>query len=251
MPSAPIPTICLFAHAGGGSVGYTARFPQLAKEARLLPVDLPGHGTKLGRPLLETIPEMVDALCAEVEPIVARADGGSVGVFGHSMGGMLAYLVARRLESKGLRVGGLCVSAAHVPGYTGLDPRLLGMTLSAFEEVAENYPGVPREVLESSELRKLFLPPLLTDFQAILRYAQKGARPLEPIRAPVMLIAPTADRFSLREQLAWRRASGTRFRIERVPGGHFYFLEDAGARDLDERLRRFFKECLARTLTGF
>ena len=68
-------------------VGYAELIP----EADLMPVDLPGHGTRAGRPY------STDAARAVVEEAVGRAEPGRpVVLAGHSLGGYVSADYAHR-----------------------------------------------------------------------------------------------------------------------------------------------------------
>ena len=223
---APIPritTLCLLAHAGGCAQRYLPLLPQLAQAIRLVPIELPGHGEHLSERPLETLEAMTDYI-AERIPEAAPQE---IAIFGHSMGGMLAYLTAKHFADHGEtnKVGRLILSCCHVPGYTRLPRDILGMDLKTFRRTADRHPGIPREVLASPELSDLFLPPLHTDFKAILREPRQT---LTPLPIPIDLIAATEDNYPIEEQLVWRGATTERFRIRRIPGEHFYLTDRPG-----------------------
>jgi surfactin synthase thioesterase subunit len=52
---------------------------------------------------------------------IGGADGDPVFFFGHSMGGLLAFEVARRFEEAGRPIGALFVSAVAAPGHVGYE----------------------------------------------------------------------------------------------------------------------------------
>ena len=105
-------------------VGYAELIP----EADLMPVDLPGHGTRAGRPY------STDAALAVVEEAVGRAEPGRpVVLAGHSLGGYVSADYAHRHPGvlAGLvRIGATADPSRHpqlarlYTGFAGLLPRV-------------------------------------------------------------------------------------------------------------------------------
>ena len=95
------------------------------------------------------------------------APAGPIAFFGHSMGAMVAFEVARRFEAAGKPVAALFVSACAAPGRIGYEyiPESDRGLLDAVSEMT----GVNPEFLENEEFAAKILP-TLRGFKAISTY---------------------------------------------------------------------------------
>jgi medium-chain acyl-[acyl-carrier-protein] hydrolase len=176
---------------------------------------------------------LVEALSQSVEPHLERP----FVFFGHSMGAVIAFELARSLRRGGrLLPLYLLVSGArapqfrrgHVPPPPPSDTELL--------DQLRHLDGTPREVLGNDELMRMMLPAMRADTTLYRNYIYVEEPPLAcPIRAYSGLDDPNIRRAQLE---AWAAETTADFKLRMFPGGHFYlnsaqaeFLE-ALARDL-------------------
>ena len=91
---APLALLCL--PCAGASASMYLRWRRfLPPSVRIVPVELPGRGARMG----ETFVEDFDALVARICTEQADAMRGDFALFGHSMGALLVHGVTRRLQS--------------------------------------------------------------------------------------------------------------------------------------------------------
>src|SRR5947207_2161455 len=83
-----------FPHAGAGATAYRSWPDLLPPDVELLSVCYPGRQDRFAEPFAPS----VDALAAGVADALVPLTGGPFALFGHSMGAMVAYEVAVRLE---------------------------------------------------------------------------------------------------------------------------------------------------------
>lgn len=109
-PDARLRLVCL-AHAGGNAVFYRPWAHALAPAVDVVAVQLPGRLDRVAERPETDLLTAVGAIGAAI-----RADGGGpVALFGHSMGALLAYELARRLPAGGNPVHHLMVSGHGDP----------------------------------------------------------------------------------------------------------------------------------------
>ncbi|MFF3334045.1 thioesterase II family protein [Streptomyces sp. NPDC002888] len=100
-------------HAGGSAVPYRGLVKSLGSRFRIRAVELPGRGATMGAKPCRTAREAV-AFCLGV----IDAEGiEPAGVFGHSMGAVIAFELAAELERRGTPAAWLGLSAARPPGH--------------------------------------------------------------------------------------------------------------------------------------
>jgi len=215
--------LLLLPHAGGSAATYRSWATALPEWVEPIGVELPGHGGRRG----ETPGTAVGAVTTALAGELAGTPPGELVLFGHSMGGLLAFETARRVRERtgvppaGLLISGFDAPWAPRPGRLRLpapdDPRLL--------ERLAGLGGVPSAVLADPALCELLLPPLRADLKLLRRYAP---RPDEPLDCPVRVYRGTSDPLtSAAGMRAWRRESAD-FGERNFRGGHFYFQYEVG-----------------------
>jgi medium-chain acyl-[acyl-carrier-protein] hydrolase len=162
--------------------------------------------------------------------------------FGHSMGAMICFELARRLRREGgARPRHLFVSGRTAPQLKADRPSPHDLPQDEFESELRRLKGTPDKVLAHAELMQLVLPPLRADFTLVGTYAYS---PEPPLACPISAYGAVEDEEVSRENLeAWREQTTAAFNVRMFPGGHF-FLHDARplllrtlARELGEVVR--------------
>lgn len=214
-PAALVRLVC-FAHAGGGPMAFRHWARPLAPDVELWSVTLAGRASRTGEPFAREWTPLVDELATAVDGSVEPP----VALFGHSLGALLAFEVARELERRGRDLAHLVVSGRAAPdggqsyAVPETDEELLG-------HVDALYGGVPDAVRAAPELLDHFVPILRADLTLARSYAfAPGAR----LRCPLTALTGCDDPTVTWEQLEpWRRQAGGGFDARRFPGAHFYF----------------------------
>lgn len=214
-PSGGIQLFC-FAHAGGGPSLFRPWRGKLAPGSVVRPVQLPGRGSRLAEPPLRRMADLVDPLCQALEPYLSQP----YALFGHSMGAVVAYEVARSF------------SAAAVPGpacllVSGRAPRLPSgwrqvHALPDDEFLAEvsRLNGMPAEVLGDPDLLSMLLPALRGDYELSETYEPPSGASL---RCPVTAYLSTADPDTGEQEMrCWQEVSTGEFAMRVFSGDHFY-----------------------------
>jgi surfactin synthase thioesterase subunit len=81
----------------------------------VVPVQLPGREARIAEPLYTDVHEAADGLLPELLADLPDP-AGPLALFGHSLGAVLAYELARRLVTAGVAVDRLFVSGSPGPG---------------------------------------------------------------------------------------------------------------------------------------
>ncbi|MER6926177.1 alpha/beta fold hydrolase, partial [Streptomyces spiralis] len=91
-------TLYCFAHAGAGVSGF-AHWPAATGPGVVtVPVPLPGRGARRREPRATSREALLDALLGPLAEQVA--DGRPYVLYGHSLGGIVAYTLARALVDR-------------------------------------------------------------------------------------------------------------------------------------------------------
>jgi len=157
-------------------------------------------------------------------------------VFGHSMGAIIAYEFARRLQARGSMPRRLLVSGQRAPHLPLRRKQSYNLPDPAFRELRRELDGTPEAVLRDADLMELVLPRLRSDFEMSETYERVEHAPLV---CPITAFGEVQDKEVSRSDLrTWRLTTRSAFDFKMFPGGHFYLDNEGPA------LRRRVGECL-------
>jgi surfactin synthase thioesterase subunit len=206
-------------YAGGSSSVFRSWTAALPPGVELLCVDLPGHGRRFTEPLHTRMAEIVPALADDIQAVRS----GSLCLFGHSLGGLIAYETARELTARGHGPDHLFVSAVRPPN------RRVTRALHTLDDASmlaglTRLGGIPDVVLADEELVEAFLPILRADLTLRETYLPTDGPTLECL---LTVFAGASDVSVPPAELPdWAECTRGGFDSVTVPGGHFFLHDD-------------------------
>ncbi|MEU5883465.1 alpha/beta fold hydrolase [Spirillospora sp. NPDC047279] len=225
-PPPPVRLVC-FPPAGADPRSFLAWQPLLGEAAQVTAVCLPGRAHRAEEPPPASLADVADTVAALM---TAGDDDRPYLLFGHSMGAITAFEVARRLDAAGARglrhlvVSG-CTAPRHNPSayITWSD----GRHGRPFAEAAAEFLGLPEEFVSAEgEVQDMLLADLRDDVRLFAAYRY---RPAPPLTIPLTVICggddPHADRPAVED---WRHESESGARVHWPEGDHFYLDRDPG-----------------------
>jgi medium-chain acyl-[acyl-carrier-protein] hydrolase len=228
-----------FPCAGASAAFFGPWLPHLPEGVQPIAVDMPGHGSRMGAPLATDLSTIVD----DVVAALAASDSLPTSFFGHSMGAVVAFEVARRMAPAGASPTVLFASSALPPHRLGRS-RLHDLPDEAFVAALAEMDGMPGDVLVHPEVMDVMLPILRADITALERQPPSGHR----IESPVVAMGGRHDRHLPPELLSgWRAHTRSTFEQHLFPGDHFYLLSraDLVARHVGRRALESFASSAA------
>jgi medium-chain acyl-[acyl-carrier-protein] hydrolase len=145
-------------------------------------------------------------------------------LFGHSLGGLVAFELARHLERD--RQGELLhlfVSGREAPHLPLEEPPKHNLPHEKLLDELRQLAGTNEEVFKEPELLDIFVPLLRADFFLSESYVYEAGAPLD---VPITAYGGMQDEHVLISKLeAWREQTSAAFRRLMFPGGHFFLHE--------------------------
>ncbi|GGM70998.1 thioesterase II family protein [Dactylosporangium sucinum] len=229
--------VCL-PHAGGSASFFFPVSASLSPRLEVLAVQYPGRQDRRHDPVIDDVHLLADRVTAALQPYADRP----LALFGHSLGATLAYEVALRLEAaRDEPVAHLFASGRRAPSrYRDEDVHKRGDAALMAELRMLN--GTETALLDDPETRAMVMPSIRSDYKAIETYRH---RPGGRLKAPVTAITGDDDpKTSLDEARDWAAHTTGPFRLEVLPGGHFFLIPRAA------QVLRLISETLTPSRTG-
>ena len=202
-------------HAGAGAAAYTGW--KVGGGAAVCPVRLPGREARIAEAPYERMKPLVEALAGAIAPYLDRP----FAFFGHSVGAVMAFELARELRRRGLPAPSLLIASGarapqyrrgHVPPPDPTDEELLAALRQA--------DGTRAEWFDIPAVAHAILPALRADTSLYRHYIYSEDDPLDClIRAYGGANDPHVNAEHLRN---WGLQSKQPVQMRQFPGGHFY-----------------------------
>ncbi|MFD0920008.1 thioesterase II family protein [Saccharopolyspora rosea] len=225
------PHVVCFPHAGGSASYFSRLARRLAPDVATLSVQYPGRQERRREPVPTSIDELADDIAEALAPLLAERHV----FFGHSMGSVVAFEVARRLEVTGTGPLRLFASARRAPSTPDTRKVHLLDDAGLLGEMSR-LGGTAQTVLADPEMAAMILPAVRADYRAIGNYScPRGAA----VRCPITVVVGDRDPVVTAEQASsWQEHTTSGFDLTVHPGGHFYLDDnlDAVARDITAAL---------------
>ena len=212
-----------FPFAGGGASIYRTWGQHVRPALEVCAVQLPGREGRFSEPPFRSMEPLLDSLETALEPHLDRP----FAFFGHSMGGLVGFELARRLMQRGLPSPcHLFISGCGAP-HVSEETALHQLPDSDLVDHLRRWQGTPDAVLASAEMLGLVLPCLRADLEVLETYRHGEG---EPLACPISVFGGMDDEGTSQEQLAaWDRHTQGRFMMRLLPGGHFFLQQERDA----------------------
>ncbi len=222
-PAAIIRLFC-FPHAGGSSMTYRGWGKVLSSKIEICPVNLPGRYKRIHEAPYDRISPLIDALAKEFQLFQELP----FAFFGHSMGALIAFELARRLRrEKQPGPTWFFASGRPAPQIIRNKPLIHNLPEDEFIKEVMILGGTPKELLQDQDLLKLFLPILRADFaiNETYQYYQE-----EPLDCPITAYGGLKDKSIKKEETElWKKQTNNDFLCRMFPGDHFFINSNQDA----------------------
>lgn len=216
-PNAKLRLLCI-PYAGGSANIFRSWGSYLTDEVELVAVQLPGRGRRLMETPHSDMEQIVDELirCSEQVtdlPLI---------IFGHSLGGCIAFEFMKHLEKQRHICPKLFIcSASRPPQIPSSIRNVRNMSDKEFIDLLRSLEATPKEVLECEEMMALLLPMLRADFTISEQYRnrEKGASSVS-----CMVLVGSSDRHLNKDNAPlWNEHFHSKPEQIEIQGGHFFY----------------------------
>jgi surfactin synthase thioesterase subunit len=210
-------------HALAGPAAFRSWARLVPPDIALVAACLPGRERRISEPPATRLEVIADEVFAAVAGRLRRP----VVLFGHSLGALIAFEVARRLEAVDAPVLLLAASGCGPPHQDHPLPGAVGPDAPDDELLASlaSLGGTPNLAREPQLVASL-LDACRADMRVTAGYRYHDAFP--PLRCGISAMIGTDDElFDAASVEAWRRHTLGTFTFRPFPGGHF-FLDACG-----------------------
>jgi surfactin synthase thioesterase subunit len=210
-----------FPHAGGAATFFNPVAARFGPAIDVVSLQYPGRQDRRTEPPIADLPTLADRITEEL----TRLSDKSTVFLGHSMGAVLAYETAWRLEQRDSAAAPrtVIVSGRRAPSAVRADRQVYLRDDEGFLAELATLNGTAPGLMEDDEMRRLTLPAIRNDYRAVETH--RGA-PGRVLRAAITALTGTDDpQASVDEVAQWRAFTSGAFRLVTFPGGHFYLAE--------------------------
>jgi surfactin synthase thioesterase subunit len=205
-----------FPYGGAGASGYRAWARGLPQDVEIVPVNFPGRESRFR----ETPYTRMEPLLAELTKTLDLTSS-PFAFFGHSLGALVAFALARELRRLGRRAPSLlAVSGYPAPQLHRDRPHVAHLPHDQFVATLREHFDVTDELLDNPVLAEMALPVLRADLAIVETFTYRDEPPLD---LPLAAFGGIGDPEASEEQIRGWQAQSTRPVRERMfPGGHFF-----------------------------
>ncbi|MDQ1831846.1 thioesterase II family protein [Massilia scottii] len=229
---------CL-SYAGGSAASYYPWQAALDPAIEVCAIQLPGRGARLDEPPMRSLALVVETLAQ----VIDLGDELPFAFFGHSLGGLLAFELARYCQRRAGPVPErLFVSGSVAPRRRLLSRRLHELGDADLIAALRQYNGAPAAALDQPELMALMLPTVRADFALAADYEYRSGPPLA---LPVSVYGGDRDPHVAFDDLSdWQDETTETIRLHRFAGDHFFIqsARDAVLAQMQAELMQMIEE---------
>ncbi|MCK9925471.1 alpha/beta fold hydrolase [Frankia sp. AgPm24] len=222
-PASPAATrLLLLAHSGAGAASFTRWLGLFGPGVGLVRVQLPGREDAAAETLARRLPEVVDPLLAELAPLT----NAPLALYGHSMGALVAFELARALTAAGTAPVHLFVSGRRAPHQPNRRPRIDRLPDDEFVTALERL-GAAERVARTAAFLRYAIRVTRADLELSEEYDHRS---VPRLACPITGFHGDNDLVVDRDQVeAWQAETDGPFVLRTFPGTHFFHQEHRAA----------------------
>ncbi len=208
-------------YAGGSAAIYSSWKSALMPNVVLRPIELSGRGKRFDETLYKNIDHAVNDVLNIMRSEISKAP---YALFGHSMGGIMVYELARKIREEQLPAPfEIFISGKSAPNIQRERKKFSQMPINEFRKEVLNLGGTPKEFFEHPELLDLFLPILKNDFRLVETYNFIERNSI--LENDLTILLGEHDDLTKEQEEGWSMLTNQKCSTHYFNGGHFFLNE--------------------------
>jgi medium-chain acyl-[acyl-carrier-protein] hydrolase len=209
-----------FPHVGAGASAFNPwKAAWIPDNIELWTVRLPGREQRLSETPFRRMGPLVEGLYEAM----ATQLSGPYAFYGHSLGALVAFELARKIQHRGgLGPIRLLISAHTAPQLGLCRPVLYNLPDKEFVNGLRRFAGTPDEALNNEDLMSIMMGALRADFEVDETYSYEEGQPLD---CPISAFGGIDDADVSQADLdAWKMHTSQKFSLQMMEGDHFFIF---------------------------
>ena len=215
--STPLLRLFCFPYAGGSAHVFREWQRHFPPEIDVCLVHLPGRARRIA----ETPHTRLQSLVEEVADAIRPELQNKFALYGHSMGALISFELARELRRRNYDSPlHLFLSACRAPTMVKDGPPTFNLPLQEFMAEIQKLNGTPKEFLQHPEFQRALLPLLRADFEITDTYTYLAEPPID---SPITIYGGEHDHLvPLRSLAPWCLQTSAECSSRIFSGDHFF-----------------------------
>lgn len=212
-----------FYYAGGSALFYSGWNSFLADDIGVYPYEVAGHGERAAEQQASSINE----IAAEAAEAISRYNDKPVILFGHSMGGDIAYKTAYLLENvykinlKGIFISGSVPSFADAGKYNHM--LMSELDDEEFCRKLIEFGAIDKRIFRIKNFNELYLPVIRNDFDMTESFLHDKN---EKLSCEIMVYGGDSDKIIPTFLLdGWKDFTNGGIKVKIMSGEHFFIRQ--------------------------
>ena len=216
--------IILLPHASGSASFFRQWADLFPSNIEVVSVQYPGREDRIDDPLISDMELLVQGICSGLTRYLDKP----YILFGHSMGGGIAYELYQTLQQQKLpQPKNLVISAFEAPSRKH-QGELHKQQDSLLLDELKRLKGTGVDLNSYPELASMVLPLMRNDYKLIETYQPNSTRP--HVNIPITLMVGDSDEeLQSGDAEAWQQETTKEFQLLSFKGGHFYLTSEKSA----------------------
>lgn len=212
-----------FPFAGGNKYSYQPWEAHADPRIEMMHFEGPGRGDRFRETRLEDMEDVVEDYWRQINGFLDRP----FALYGHSMGGMVSFLLTKRIVAEGYRAPEhVFISGRVPPTWQDEGDQLWQRDKAGFWEGIKAYGGSPEALLQHPDLMDLYEPMIRSDLKALYSYNHNDTSKIEP---PVTVLLGSREKVTMQSAKDWQLECTKPIQVKQFEGNHFWILNHVPA----------------------
>ncbi|MFK3906242.1 MAG: thioesterase II family protein [Bacillota bacterium] len=186
-------------------------------DIEFIPLEYKGRGTRLNEFNYANFNEAIDDICR----IIKKDHGNSpYAIFGHSMGGYIAYELFYKLSKCNIQLPKHLFLSGINPPMLRKETNISHLDDDRFLEEVIKLGGISKTLLSHRDILNVFLPTLKNDFRIVEEYKYEDKK--QKVDCNMTIILGTEDTLTQEYNRVWSDLCKKDIEFYKLTGNHFF-----------------------------